>query len=406
MSLSSHIVQMNCLRWRFRRTAPETAISHDELAFRHPRINGWSCPPGASQLVGWLVYGFLATVSFGIHIPLLPQPWHHVAYATLGAVFVVHFFTHVAAVTVDPADASVRAKVDYSSPLPRFDRSKQPHVIKDQHCFLCDVQVSGPRVKHCSSCNKCVEDFDHHCKWLNTCVGGRNYWLFFSALVSALVGVLLLFMLILFIFVQHIRDPQILRTAPQLGALPENSTWLLFLPFAPIETSSAALLTITFIVLMLSTICLVLLSHLLCFHLYLFHKGISTFEYVKLKKQEKSRSQDLESKKPWGSKRLSKTPQDQENSIDCEPSKYPSSSSFTCRLSESLCSEMESFKISAENDKFRYGTENKTREISMNAIKNWKAIDVNDTQSGCGTSFPEARDPLGSSVMSPNHSSE
>lgn len=55
--------------------------------------------------------------------------------------FMVHFFSHVAAVTIDPADASVRAKPSYSSPMPLFDRSKQPHVIQDLHCYLCDVKV-------------------------------------------------------------------------------------------------------------------------------------------------------------------------------------------------------------------------------------------------------------------------
>lgn len=59
----------------------------------------------------------------------------------MGIAFAVHFFTHIAAVTIDPADASVRAKHSYSSPMPVFDRTKQSHVIQDLHCYLCDVNV-------------------------------------------------------------------------------------------------------------------------------------------------------------------------------------------------------------------------------------------------------------------------
>ena len=41
-------------------------------------------------------------------------------------------------------------------------------------CEYCDSYCQQ-KSKHCRVCNRCVDNFDHHCIWINNCIGERNY---------------------------------------------------------------------------------------------------------------------------------------------------------------------------------------------------------------------------------------
>ena len=70
-----------------------------------------------------------------------------------------------------------------------------------EYCPKCKVKFNK-RSKHCVICDKCVYNFDHHCYWVNNCIGGNNYFTFIVFLFLAVIDVGFLFGVSIFDFFQ------------------------------------------------------------------------------------------------------------------------------------------------------------------------------------------------------------
>ena len=59
--------------------------------------------------------------------------------------------------------------------------------VKVKWCETCGT-YRPPRSSHCRVCDNCVENIDHHCTYLNTCIGRRNYVQFMVFLLASILS--------------------------------------------------------------------------------------------------------------------------------------------------------------------------------------------------------------------------
>ncbi|KAG2218250.1 hypothetical protein INT45_006251, partial [Circinella minor] len=127
-----------------------------------------------------------------------------------------------------------------------------------KYCETCRI-YRPPRASHCRQCDNCVENEDHHCIWLNNCIGKRNYRSFF---VCILTSSILCLYIIVFCLV-HI-----------LTVLQENGSDLSFgymFSKAPIS----------FVLAIVCFVLLFIVGGLTLYHCSLIMRGVTTHEQLR-----------------------------------------------------------------------------------------------------------------------------
>ena len=152
------------------------------------------------------------------------------------------------------------------------------------YCTICKSTVEM-QSKHCAKCDRCTENFDHHCEWLNNCIGSRNYRSFFGATLSMTLLVLIKLMMAIYLLITGLIDTSTLE-------IPENfeeKDPYKFMVFVGVSAFKDPFL-------------LLVLLNLLGFHVWLKIQGISTYQYL-MNNRNKGKKVNLTIKKEEGAKK-------------------------------------------------------------------------------------------------------
>ena len=118
----------------------------EEVEVVSPRRNGWSCPWHPQQCLAWVLLIFLTLIHYGFLAHYVPGLYRIPIFLLPAGIIAVLVLSMVVATSVNPAEASFQRKLashGYGDLIsrPKFNRSKHVHVIENNYCNLCQVQV-------------------------------------------------------------------------------------------------------------------------------------------------------------------------------------------------------------------------------------------------------------------------
>lgn len=135
----------------------------------------WAVPAFYLAVVSFCLQQFFVYVYPELNKTQIIGPWHKLF---IGICVLAVFVSTDLAFFSDPGEISNACLAGYFRKFP-----DDGLIFFGRTCTTCQWKKPA-RSKHCSVCNRCVLRFDHHCIWINNCVGQKNYKWFLLYLIS------------------------------------------------------------------------------------------------------------------------------------------------------------------------------------------------------------------------------
>ena len=156
------------------------------------RRHGLERPYHAFQIMSWFVTAYTTTIFYILILPEYLGIERELYIAIFSILLLLYLWIGYLVSKSDPTDPAILLfKTCKEHQYDLYRQLLALEEMNDRFCSICQCPVNSSS-KHCIRCGRCTIGFDHHCKWVNNCIGEKNYISFI--LLISMVEVFYLYM--------------------------------------------------------------------------------------------------------------------------------------------------------------------------------------------------------------------